>query len=287
MAKVQKIDLNKLIIKAVLCSAFTASAQAADKELLDILLGNGAITEQQYEELLAKETLTKEDAAAITLGGGAGLNIKTNGGANEIEIGGRLHLDYVTHDYDPRISPAPINGTQIRRGRLELNGIFDTHWAWAMEMDFAKDSVALKDFKLGYITDAGSEIYAGNQKQPYSMSLEMSSNDEPFVERGIDNALVAAFADRAIGLRAETSGEHWFAASGVFGDSVKPGNAGDEGWGAAGRAVYTPLLTPQSVLHVGLRGSYRRLEPGAPQLAIRDKTSDFSGLSIVDTRVMG
>jgi phosphate-selective porin OprO/OprP len=27
--------------------------------------------------------------------------------------------------------------------------------------------------------------------------------------------------------------------------------------------------------------------PGAPQLAIRDKTSDFSGLSIVDTRVMG
>ena len=40
----------------VLCASV---AQAAEKELLDILLSNGAITEEQYAELLEKEELEK------------------------------------------------------------------------------------------------------------------------------------------------------------------------------------------------------------------------------------
>jgi phosphate-selective porin OprO/OprP len=280
--------LNKFPVKAImLCAAWVSvPAQAADKELLDILLGNGAITQQQHDELMKKEALTKEDAAVITLGNGGGLNFKSGDGKTEVEIGGRLHLDYVDHNYDARIGAPPISGTQIRRGRVEFNGFFDTHWAWAAEFDFAKDATSVKDFKIGYVTDKGSEIYVGNQKQPYSLSLEMSSNDEPFVERGVDNALVAAFTDRAIGLRGETSGEHWFVAGGVFGDTMKTGNQGEEGWGSSFRAVYTPVLEADKVLHLGIRGSYRSINPGTPQLSIRDKTSDFSNLSIVDTHLM-
>jgi phosphate-selective porin OprO/OprP len=280
--------LNKFEIKAILLCAAWASvpAHAADKELLDILLSNGAITQQQHDELLQKEELTKEDAAVITMGNGGGLNIKSGDGKTEVEIGGRLHLDYVDHNYDDRIGAPPISGTQIRRGRVELNGFFETHWAWAAEFDFAKDAVSVKDFKLGYVTDKGSEIYVGNQKQPYSLSLEMSSNDEPFVERGVDNALVAAFTDRAIGLRGETSGDHWFVAGGVFGDTLKTGNQGEEGWGSSFRAVYTPVLEADKVLHLGLRGSYRSIDVGTPELTIKDKTSDFSNLSIVNTHVM-
>ncbi|MDR0780660.1 MAG: hypothetical protein LBF16_08195, partial [Pseudomonadales bacterium] len=52
------------------------------------------------------------------------------------------------------------------------------------------------------------------------------------------------------------------------------------------RAVYTPLLAANQVLHLGLRGSYRSIRPGTPELVIRDKTADFSGLSIVNTGVM-
>lgn len=37
------------------------AAQAADKELLDILLGNGAITDEQYDQLLQKPELKSED----------------------------------------------------------------------------------------------------------------------------------------------------------------------------------------------------------------------------------
>ncbi|MDR0780488.1 MAG: OprO/OprP family phosphate-selective porin, partial [Pseudomonadales bacterium] len=209
-------NLNKVEIKAavLLAAGMAASAQAADKELLDILLSNGAITQEQHDALLQQPALTKEDAAKITMGNGSPLKIESSDGKNEIEIGGRLHLDYVQHDYDERIGTPPISGTQIRRGRVKLNGLIDTHWSWAVEMDFAKDAVSVKDFKFGYVTDQGSKLYIGNQKQPYSLSLEMSSNDEPFVERGVDNALVSALTDRAIGLRGETSGANWFVAGG-------------------------------------------------------------------------
>jgi len=55
----------------------------------------------------------------------------------------------------------------------------------------------------------------------------MISDDEPFVERSVDNFLVATFTDRAIGARAEVSGEHWFVGAGIFGDTLKTGGPGD------------------------------------------------------------
>ena len=46
----------------VLLMGYTASpARAADEALLDVLLKNGVITQEQYDELAAKETLTSDD----------------------------------------------------------------------------------------------------------------------------------------------------------------------------------------------------------------------------------
>jgi len=46
----------------------TQAAHAADKELLDILLGNGAITQDQYDELLSKPVLEKADVEDVKVG---------------------------------------------------------------------------------------------------------------------------------------------------------------------------------------------------------------------------
>jgi len=145
--------------------------QAADQELLDILLGNGAITQQQYDELLAKDKLEKADVAKISFSNGSGLNISSGDGKYEVEIGGRLHLDYVDHSYDARMGSIPVNGTQIRRGRIEIDGVFDEKWGYAAEFDYAKNGVAIKDFKAGYLGANGASFYVGHQKQPYSLSL--------------------------------------------------------------------------------------------------------------------
>lgn len=270
------------IMGAAFVLAATCS-QAAEKELLDILLANGAITAQQYEELLAKEELASEDVAELSFGNGSGLNVSSGDGRYEVEIGGRLHLDYVEHSADSRMGVEPISGTQVRRGRVEFDGVFDEKWNWAAEFDFAKNDVAIKDLKLGYELDNGATIFVGHQKQPYSLSLEMSSNDEPFVERGIDNFLVAPFTDRAIGIRTDFSGDNWFVAAGLFGDTLKTGGPGDEGWGSSARVVYAPVLSEANVVHLGLRGSYREIDASSPALSIKDKTSDFSELSIVNT----
>lgn len=259
-------------------------AMAADQALLDILLSNGAIDQAQYNELLSKEALEEADVVNIGFANGSGLNVKSADGAYEVEIGGRLHLDYIDHSFDSRIGKDPISGSQVRRGRIEIDGVFDNNWGYAAEFDYAKNKVAIKDIKLGYETDSGASLYVGHQKQPYSLSLEMSSNDIPFVERSADNYLVATFTDRAIGARYENSGANWFVAAGIFGDAMSNSDtSGDEGWGTSGRLVYSPIIEDERILHLGVRGSYREVDIATPTMQIKDKTTDFSGLSIVNT----
>ena len=84
--------LGRLVVTGALALSTTA-AQAAEKELLDILLGNGAITQEQYDVLLEKEELEQIDVADINFSEGSGLNITSGDGNFEVEIGGRLHLD--------------------------------------------------------------------------------------------------------------------------------------------------------------------------------------------------
>jgi phosphate-selective porin len=58
------------VIGAILM-VFAGGARAADKGLLDVLLENGAITQEQYENLLEQETLTSADILQETGGANA------------------------------------------------------------------------------------------------------------------------------------------------------------------------------------------------------------------------
>ena len=53
--KTRNLFLTVMLLKAA------SGAYAADQELLDILLQNGAITQAQHNELLKSESLTSED----------------------------------------------------------------------------------------------------------------------------------------------------------------------------------------------------------------------------------
>ena len=51
-----------------LCSSLAISASATDKALLDILFGNGLITDAQYEQLLQQEEVTTAEVlSSVTL----------------------------------------------------------------------------------------------------------------------------------------------------------------------------------------------------------------------------
>lgn len=272
-----------LLLAAALFGASDA-ALATDKELLDVLLANDAITQEQYNDLLAKEKLTREDVdkVVVTLNE-HGFRARSADGDFEIKIGARLHAQASTHVADLSSGNGADDGVELRRARLELSGRFYRDWLWAAESDFADNEVSVKDFWLGYQPADWARVTMGHQKQPYSLSLEMSSNDIPFIERGVDNDLNAPFVDRAIGLRTDLWGERWFLAAGFFGESVEPDKDDDEGMGAAARFVVAPVLNDHHVLHVGARAAWREPSDSNKSLRVRTETTHMSDLNVVDT----
>ncbi len=264
-----------------MAAALGQNATAADRELLDTLLANGAITRDQYDRLLKKkEPLTKND---VEISLKHGLKFKTRDGNFETKIGGRLHLQAAYHDQD-NIAGQNINdGLEIRRGRLHVKGKFYHDWKYYAQYDFAGNKTHIKDLWVGYtgLKPYGLDFIGfGHLKQGYSLEIEMSSNDIPFIERALDTAITEAVTDRALGMRLQSHGKYWFAAGGLYGESIGKGN--DEGWGTAGRVILAPLHDETRVVHVGVRGAYRQPSNGSGP-HFKYKSSHQSGFELVDT----
>jgi phosphate-selective porin OprO/OprP len=270
-----------MIALAALALLQGRAALAADKELLDILLANGAINQQQHDELMQKEELSREDVrdVIVTLDR-KGLRARSSDGAFAIKLGARLHAD-ASGAFGSDAASGATDGTEIRRARLNFQGTVWEDFLFHAEADFADNKVTIKDFLVGYQGFDWGTITAGNQKQPFSLALEMSSNDIPFIERGVDTDLVVPFTDRAIGFRTDAWGDHWFVAAGIFGDSPTPDSDDAEGWGSSVRAVWAPVIGEDRVVHLGVRGSFR--QPDDNSVRIRAETDHMSNLYPVNT----
>jgi phosphate-selective porin OprO/OprP len=223
-----------------------------------------------------------------------GLRFETNDQTFKFKIGGRLHLDAAGHPGHLPLNLAgdalvsPKDGIEVRRGRIYIGATALTDWDFFFDVDFADDEVAVKDLLVSYNGFGWGRFTAGSQKQPYSLGVEMSSNDNPFVERGVDNDLIIPFVDRALGGRFDSHGDHWHFALGVYGDGIDPNEELDDGWGLASRGVWTPILNDKQILHLGFRTAYR--EPaagrgplGADTTRVRTETTHFSDLFISNT----
>jgi len=263
-----------------------------DEDLLDFLLANGAITQEQYDKLRGDPDVVPMTAPSTSLDQGGqprlildetGLSVRSADGQTRIDIGGRVQVDASAHSRNSQAGQDITDGTELRRARLEMKGTFEGGWIWAAETDFAGDSTSIKDFWVGVKTDAGNRVMIGHQKQPYSLAVEMSSNDIPFTERGVNIYLLTPFVDRAIGVRMDVPSEDWFAAFGLYGESVEDNPSDDEGWGAAGRLVHAPVKEDDRVVHVGVRGAFRKPMSSTKSVRIRDETTHMSNFRVVDT----
>ncbi len=255
------------------------AAAAADKELLDMLLANGALTEEQYEQLLRKETLESKDLRdVIVTVDRKGLQVKSSDGLYAFKLGGRIHADASTHR--GTLANEATNGAEIRRARFDMEFRFLEDYLFKGEVDFADNNVAIKDFFIGYSGFDWGRLAIGHQKQPFSLALEMSSNDIPFIERGTDTDLVAPFVDRSIGIRTDMHGDKWHVASGIYGQSVDQNQDKTGSWGAATRFVWTPIRDEERVLHLGVRGAFR--DPADNSVRLRSETTHVSNLFTVN-----
>ncbi len=255
----------------------------AAPDLIQMLVENGTLRPEQAEALRA-EQVEPRPAHQVARVGAGGLQFRSEDGEYSMRIGGRLHLDGNFHTRENGTDEDEIqDGTEIRRARFEMRGTLPDGIGWFGEVDFGDNRTSLKDFR--FQKDLGEDrlLSIGVQKQPYSLAVEESSNDMPFVERSIDNALIIPFIDRAIGVRAQGFTESLFWAAGVFGEGVSPGADGDEGYAQVGRVVYSPLHNDTRVVHLGLRAAIRSIEDGTQSIRLRDETTNMSSFSVVDT----
>ena len=279
-------------VVALTCS-YAVSAMASDKELLDVLLENGTITPSQHRRLLrgGEGEAVEEDADQVQAESAepsvsvdhTGVTFESGDGDFSLNLSGRVHAQVSGHEGDLPAGVDATDGSEIRRARIALKGRVFGHWIWNSEVDFADNETGVRDFWFGYDGFANTRLYLGHQKQPYSLSVEMSTNDFPFIERSVDNDLVIPFIDRAVGIRVDTFGSNWFLATGFYGESVDATREDDEGWGAAGRIVFTPIRSDHEVLHLGARAAYRRTMPSSGSIRLRDETTHMSNFRVVDT----
>ena len=133
----------------VLLMGYTASpARAADEALLDVLLKNGVITQEQYDELAAKETLTSDD---ILRPDAATVEVE-----EEIEVDVELDEEVQTaidEAVEERVAKeSPVKASYGSSGfRLETrDGNFQTNLQWRAQFrysnPFGSDPRQLEDF---------------------------------------------------------------------------------------------------------------------------------------------
>lgn len=279
------------------------SAGATDKELLDILLQNEKITQAQYDYLMEKEKMSEADKKELASSDvnvkldHKGLQFSTADENFKFKLAGRIHADASYSSDDSFVKSGttdPIveanDGTEIRRARMEFLGTFFKDWNFKTQVDFADNSVAIKDLFVNYTGLGFMEVTFGQQKQAFSRELQESSNDMMFMERSLMNVLNAPVVDRAIGLNLARFGDNYTAQVGIYGETVtanKESNLADEGWAINSRLTYAPIQEKDKVIHLGVAGNYR-VPDGKDQvndatLRYSYETTHMSNLRLIDS----
>lgn len=265
-------------------TGFCASASGDTAlDLVEALVKKGVLSAQEAE------VLQQQSQASQVSVGNKGLVVKSADGAYSMKVGGRLHID-ASGNSDDGLAPGvkPINGTEIRRGRIYLSGAFNNDWGYHIETDFGGNKVSAKDFLVTYSGfEAPIKLTIGNQKHAMSMEIEESSNDIMFTERSLVAALTTPYFDRAIGFSVAAGGGNWHVKSGVYGDAMASGGANaNEGNGFGVRGTYAPIAEKNKVLHIGVNYGLRKpSEDGTANgkaTAFSYKTTNLSGLKPVN-----
>jgi phosphate-selective porin OprO and OprP len=227
-----------------------------------------------------------------------GLQFETADKNFKFKVGGRIHTDY-THSSNDNFfrDGAPVqanDGAELRRGRVELEGTFFKDWDFRSQVDFADNSVGVKDMFIAYRGLDFARLNLGQQKQPFSRELQESSNNLMFMERSLMNVLNAPLVDRAIGLNLLKDDKNWTGQVGIFGESIDPNNASlDESWGTSSRVTFAPINEKTRVIHLGVAGNYRKpsgsgqVFGGSDGVRFRHETSHMTNLFPIDSGNIG
>ena len=246
----------------------TIPTGAQSGDLLETLLENGAITQQQYEELRRQQQenynipgtglpapATGQNVIVNTSGGLGG---RSADGAFTFRLRGRIQVDAAAYDGgavgEGGDKAKPGNGTEIRRARLSVEGRVWNDWEYELETDFGEDEPELVDAFIRYIGYEPWSFRIGHIKEPFSLEEQITNLDITFMERALPNVFAP---DRSVGIDAHTYGDHWTFTTGFYGEGADNKEAQDEGFAVTGRGTYAPILEETRIVHLGGSLTYR------------------------------
>jgi len=237
MAK-KNLTLATLVAASMLASA---SAQASEKELLDVLLENGVISKGQHTAL-EKKFIKKSGTKVSTKGG---IKAKSADGDFSFKFGGRVQVDagYVDEDKDSGFDHN--SGTEFRRLRLFAKGKLHQDWGYKVQIDFADEGVSVKD---AYIKNLPYGVTIGNFKQPIGLEELTSSKYITFLERSQPSVFNTS---HRIGLGIKRGGKNWSLAGSVYGGTAADNEDGQEGYGFGARGTFAPVAEKTRAFHLG------------------------------------
>ncbi|MEN8206398.1 MAG: porin [Pseudomonadota bacterium] len=253
-------------------------------DLLKILRDKGTISEQDYQMLenaAIQETaaaVEKVDGGLVLDSGSSALKLKSADGNFNFQVGGRVMVDGAYYDED---KTELGSGAEIRRARLFAKGTVFHDWFYKAQVDFAGNEVTLKDFYMGYSGFDALKITLGNHKEPFSLEELTSSKYITFMERGLPNAFSPS---RNTGISVSTKADRWGLQAGYYLDGINNENSPDKNsWGTTGRLHFAPLLSKNSVVHIGGAASYRG-SGGSNEIRFRERPeSHVTSTRLVNT----
>jgi len=211
-----------------------------------------------------------------------GLKIESLDHANSFGIGGRLHLDGGGSSQPEQGRGSLAN---IRQARLEVEGKVLKYWDYKFQYEFTASNTATVG-AVGGIRDAYIALryfdpvtfQVGHFFEPMGLEGTNSKNYSDFIEKAM--ATEAFAPGHHLGFAALAHGSSWSIKGGVFTTSLTekslspsaatpvpfgiPPSAGWVSTGGSqyfdvtGRATYAPIITDDSLLHLGVSGRYHR-----------------------------
>jgi len=261
-----------LLAGASALGLLVSGGTAAKAQSLEQMQAQMRAMQAQMQELQRQVEQAKA-AAASSGGGGSDIDLKvkwkgapelsSTDGKFKFKVRGRLMGDFNSVDQDEAITGEPnVNGVELRRARLGVEGVVFYDWKYKFEVDFAGDETAVKDAYIAYSNWADwekSDILIGNFKTANSLEDMTSSRFITFMER---SAFIEAFGiDRMIGAGVWAGNDHWSFQTGYFGASSETqGDFFDDQSTYSVRGTVAPINNDTTVVHLG--ASYRHRDAG-------------------------
>ena len=195
-----KVNRALYVIPLMVCFllgsiAFAQDEKTATEEILDILKEQGQISDSQYQEILEKAEEEEVSGAGLVPYWNEGLGFASPDGRFEVEIGGRIMVDWATISADDKFDaeieeaegdPLEGDGVEFRRARLFVEGTVYDAVFFKAQYDFAGGDPEFKDVYMGLKKIPGiGHMKVGHFKEPYSLEEQTSSKYITFMERSL------------------------------------------------------------------------------------------------------